>query len=123
MINRVKIILYTGVIACCFISCRQAKNKSDYFVGYWMAFQTTANIVIFKDTANRLQMVIWDNSTGKSIDVLKLKVTHDTIKTKEFFTPTKWTTDHVYTIVNDSMMDDLVSNSDGNVLVHYKRIK
>lgn len=115
--------MYTGVIACCFISCRQAKNKSDYFVGYWMAFQTTANIVIFKDTANRLQMVIWDNSTGKSIDVLKLKVTHDTIKTKEFFTPTKWTTDHVYTIVNDSMMDDLVSNSDGNVLVHYKRIK
>ncbi len=96
-------------------------NKS--FIGFWTSDGTVAKTVIFKDKDDNLQFVKWSSQGGDEVEIVKIKIEGNYIKTTEKFISTNWITYNTYSIVDENTLKQVIDGDGGGTIIILKRIK
>jgi hypothetical protein len=123
--SKFKLILITAIlcIASSFAFGQTDLNKT--FIGYWTQSSSgsTVRCIIFKDKDDIHQMVLWDSSDGEELQVLKIQVETNTIKTTQKMISTNWVTYNTYSIVDANTLKCSIGGDGDGVLIYFKRLK
>ena len=98
------------------------KINTNNLIGYWEPDQESSQLFFWKDAAGKLQVQGISGTSGRSIDVITLKVEENSVLIKTIFIPNKWIVASVYTFINDNTLKCEVTG-DAETTIIYKKKK
>lgn len=123
MKSKFKILLVTAILCIASSLAFGQTNLNKTFIGYWTSDGTTTRHLFFLDKDDVFQMVSWDSSDGEELEVVKLQVINNSIKTTLKFVSTNWVTYNTYSIVDENTLKCLVGGDGNGAIIYLKRLK
>ena len=124
MKKRLKLILLTAIFCVANSIAFGQTTLNKTFFGYWTTDGSKVRTVIFMDKDDVFQMVKWDSSDGEELEVVKLQVINNSIKTTVKVISTNWVTYNTYSIVNENTLKCVVGgDAASGTVIYLKRLK
>lgn len=123
MKRKLKLILLTAILCVANSIAFGQTNIDKTFIGFWTSDGSVGKTVIFKDKDNNLQFVIWSSLSGSEVEIIKIKIEGNYIKTTEKFVSTNWITYNTYSIVDENTLKRVIDGDGGGTIIFLKRIK
>lgn len=100
----------------------QTKIDMESLIGYWEPDRHSTQMVIWKDTEERYQMVEFSTISGETLTLLSMKVVDSSLVVKTVFEPKNFFTESVFTLKDkDTLVCKIKNNPE--VTVVYTKIK
>ena len=123
MKSKFKLILVTAILCIASSFAFGQTNLSKTFIGYWTTDGSKARTVIFKDKDDVFQMVTWDSSDGEEMEILKIQVTNNTIKTTQKMVSTNHVIYCTYSSVDENTLKCTIGGDGNGYIIYFKRLK
>jgi len=98
------------------------KINTEDLIGYWKPDQECTELFFWKDSLGRLQTQSISSTSGRSVDVITLRVEKDYIFIRTIFIPNNWVTENTYTFIDKNTLKCVITG-DGNGTIVYTKIK
>jgi len=99
-----KVFLIIAITLFSLSTFSQEKINTNDLIGYWEPDQESAHLFFWKSNDQILHVKEISGTSGKTIDIITLKVNHSSIFIKTIFVPNKWVVECVYTFINDNTL-------------------
>ena len=100
----------------------QNKINTDDLIGYWRPDEESSQLFFWKDCDGKLQIQEICGSTGKSIDLISLKINDDAVIARTIFIPNHWVTEGRYTFKDKNTLLCQITG-DGEATIIYTKVK
>jgi len=100
----------------------QEKINIDDLVGYWEPSEESSQLFFWKDREGKLQVQEICGSSGKPIDLIRLKINEYSVVINTIFKPTNWVIESEYFLTEPNTLLCRISG-DTNITIYYTRIK
>lgn len=117
-----KVFLIVVVALFSLNSLAQEKINIDNLIGYWEPSEESSQLFFWKDINGKLQVQEICGSSGKPIDLIRLKVTEYSLIIDTIFKSTEWVTRCEYFLTEPSTLLCRITG-DTNTTIYYTKIK
>ena len=100
----------------------QIKINTDDLIGYWQPDEESSQLFFWKDVNGKLQVQEICGSSGKPIDLIRLKVKEYSLIIDTIFKPSEWVTKCEYFLTEPTTLKCYVTG-DTNATIFYTKIK
>jgi hypothetical protein len=102
---------------------QQQQLNVDNLIGYWRCLdEETTELFFWKSIDGELQVQEVSSSSGKPIDLIRLRINEKSVIIDTVFKPNEWITKSEYTFLNPNELICIISG-DANAKIHYTKIK
>ena len=123
MKRKFKLLLVTTILCITSSLAFGQANLNKNFIGYWTTDGSTTRTIMFKDKDDMLQIVIWDSYNGEEMEIVKIQLVGNTIKTTEKYRKTNWVTYNTYSVVDENTLKCSIGGDGNGSIIYLKRLK
>lgn len=98
-------------------------NLNKNFIGYWTTDGSTTRTIFFEDKDDILQIVIWDSYNSEEMEIVKIQLVGNTIKTTEKYRSNNWVTYNTYSVVDENTLKCSIDGDGNGSVIYLKRLK
>jgi hypothetical protein len=123
MKRKIKILLVTVILFLTKSLVFGQVNLNKNFIGFWTTDGSFTRTIIFVDKDDMLQIVSWDSYEGEEMEIVKLQLVGNTIKTTEKYKKNNWVTYNTYSVVNENTLKRTIGGDGEGSEIYLKRVK
>ncbi len=100
----------------------QEKINVDDLIGYWEPDKHSAQLIFWKDTFGKLQVVEFSNESGAVLDLISLTNGDSSEEISTVFKENVWSTKSTFTFLDKNTLQCVISG-DTNSKIIYTKVK
>lgn len=101
-------------------SFSQEKINVDDLIGYWEPDRHSTQLVFWKDTLGKMQVVEFSTSTGEVLELISFTIGDSSVEVSTVFKENDWYTKGTYTFLDKNTLQCIISGEIDAKIVYTK---